>query len=182
MPGRVVLLNGVSSAGKSALGAALLELLPTPWFRLGVDDVGALRSAVATHRLPAAEVPDVLRRTRAGFHRMVAGLAEAGNDVVADHVLSEPWRLADLLEVLAPYDVVLVGVHCAPEELTRRESLRGDRPVGLAAGQLSSVHAHGVYDVEVDTTANDAAACARVVMGRLDAGPGTAFPRLRGSR
>ncbi|MGD0240643.1 MAG: hypothetical protein ABSB59_09975 [Streptosporangiaceae bacterium] len=49
----------------------------------------------------------VLARTRAGFHRAVAGLAAAGNDVVADHVLSEPWRLLDCLAVMAGYRVVL---------------------------------------------------------------------------
>lgn len=38
----------------------------------------------------------VFLRSRAGYHRMLAGLATAGNDVVGDHVLSQPWRIADL--------------------------------------------------------------------------------------
>ncbi|WP_425303565.1 phosphotransferase-like protein [Nocardia wallacei] len=30
-------------------------------------------------------------------HRAVAAMASAGNDIVMDHVLSEPWRLRDCL-------------------------------------------------------------------------------------
>ena len=42
----------------------------------------------------------------------MAGLAEAGNDVVLDNVHSEPWRLLDCLAVMAGYRVVFVGVEC----------------------------------------------------------------------
>jgi len=131
-PGRVLLLNGPSSAGKSSIGRALQDRLATPWFLVGVDDIGAMRSDRRTRTLTAEEVVAVLRRTRLGYHRAVAGLAEAGNDVIMDHVLSEPWRLADLLRVLAPYDVTLVHVRCDPAELARRELARGDPPAGLA--------------------------------------------------
>ena len=31
-----------------------------------------------------------------GFHRSIAAMAEVGNDVIVDHVLSEPWRVARL--------------------------------------------------------------------------------------
>ena len=85
-PGRVVLLNGPSSSGKSV-------------------------------PLDEEALAEVLARTRRGYHRVVAALAEAGNDVVMDYPLSEPWRLADLLEVLQRCDVTLVDVRCAPEEL-----------------------------------------------------------------
>ena len=182
MSGRVVLLNGTSSSGKSALAAELLRVLPTPWFHLPVDLAGAARGAERTAELSGPDLEAVLRRTRAGFHRMVAGMAEAGNDVVADHVLSEAWRLDDLLTVLTPYDVVFVGVHCDPDELALREARRGDRPAGLAAAQLSAVHGHGGYDVDVDTSRTPIGACARRIADRVLAGPGTAFPRLRRER
>lgn len=178
-PGRIVLLNGTSSSGKSSLARELLRVLPRPWFHLGVDTIGALRSPERTAELDGDDLAEVFRRTRAGFHRAVAGLARAGNDVVADHVLSEPWRLADCLEVWRPFDVVFVGVQCDPDELDRREEERGDRPVGLARSQVRAVHAHGRYDVEVDTAWQSVEECADVVAGRVAAGPGEAFPALR---
>ena len=150
-PGQVILLNGVSSSGKTSIAEALLDVLDRPYFHMAVDAIGAMRSTTRTNELSQEEVTAVLTRTRAGFHRAVAGMAWAGNDIVADYVLSEPWRLIDCLAVLEGIDVVLVGVTCSPEELARRERERGDRQIGQAAGQLESVHSHGHYDLVCDT-------------------------------
>jgi chloramphenicol 3-O phosphotransferase len=121
----------------------------------------------------------MLHRTWRGYHRAVAGMAAAGNNVVVDHVLSEEWRLRDCLRLFVPRDVVLVGVHCPREELERRERARGDRPEGLAVRQLERVHAHGEYDLEVDTGRTDPAACAGRVKKFLARRPQpTAFERM----
>nr|WP_276822581.1 hypothetical protein [Mycolicibacterium mageritense] len=85
-PGRVVLLNGVSSSGKSTIARQLLADFETPWFHMGVDMIGAMRAERQTHDLDGVGLRHVLRRTRAGFHRAVAGMALAGNDIVMDHV------------------------------------------------------------------------------------------------
>lgn len=180
-PGRIVLINGTSSSGKSTIARKLLTLLNTPWFHMAVDAFGEMRALVP---IPDADIDAMLARTRAGFHRAVAGMANAGNDVVVDHLFSEPWRLEDCLTLFEPFDVVFVGLHCSVAELARRESARGDRTPGQAAAQVPLVHAHGLYDLELDTTVLDAGAAA----GRIDAflrsrpaGP-TAFERLRGLR
>ncbi|OMC41714.1 hypothetical protein A5740_21680 [Mycobacterium sp. GA-1841] len=158
--GQVVLLNGVSSSGKSTLARQLLADFDTPWFHMGVDMFGAMRAEAQTHHLDEASLTEVLRRTRAGFHRAVRAMALTGNNIVMDHVLSEPWRLADLLTVMADVDVVFVGVHCDAAVLIEREVARGDRPVGTAAAQIAPTHNHGLYDVEVDTSADDVHECA----------------------
>lgn len=176
-PGRIIFLNGTSSSGKSSIARELLDTLDEPYFHLPVDAFHAMR----TRREVAPEGLDVLlRRTWMGFHRAVAGMAAAGNNVVVDHILSEEWRLLDCLALFPARDVVLVGVHCSPAELERRERARGDRPAGLAAAQLDRVHAHGLYDVECDTTAAGAADCARRIRDFLPRRPRpTAFERLR---
>lgn len=183
--GRVIFLNGTSSSGKSSIARELLELLDgDPYFHMSVDAFGAMRA----HREIAADaLDDVLKRTRRGFHRAVAGMAAAGNDIVVDHVLSEPWRLQDCLTVLADAEVFLVGVHCSLDELERRERARGDRPPGLAAYQQSRVHAHGVYDIECDSTTATPRECAALIHAGITshlargAAP-TAFSRLRAAR
>ncbi len=177
--GRVILLNGVSSSGKTSLGQAMLPLLADPWFLFPVDALGALRSPVHTGDLRDDQVHDVLRRTRRGYHRAVAALASVGNDVVMDYPLSEPWRLQDLLAVLRSYDVTLVEVWCDADELARRERERGDRPIGLAASQ-AGVYDHG-HDLRVDTTHTGPADCARQVVDALPGIPRpTLFERLGG--
>ncbi|ANZ40248.1 chemotaxis protein [Lentzea guizhouensis] len=180
--GRVVLLNGPSSSGKSSIAQAMLPLLADPWFHVPVDAVSGMRSTVHRRSLSAAETAEMLRRTRLGYHRVVAALAGAGNDVVVDYPLSEPWRLADLLDVLVGFDVTLVDVRCSVEELVRRERARGDRPEGLAVAQ-TGVYAHGDNDLVVDTTHRSAAECAREVVDRLAAvHHPKAFDRLRSAR
>ena len=173
-----MLLNGPSSSGKSSIGRAMLPLLDDPWFFVPVDAVSGLRSTVYRAPLDEDGVAAMLTRTRRGSHRTVAALASVGNDVIMDYPLSEPWRIRDLLAVLDGFDVTLVDVTCAPEELERRERARGDRPLGLAASQRVYVHAD--HDLAVDTTTNSAAECAAAIVRHLEAQPDTrAFDRLR---
>jgi chloramphenicol 3-O phosphotransferase len=179
-PGSVVFLNGVSSSGKSSIARQLLDDLDTPYFHMGVDMFGAMRSETKTRALDPQAVAAVLRRTRAGFHRAVAAMASAGNDVVMDHVLSEPWRLDDCLAVMNGINVVFIGVHCSTDELERRERIRGDRPVGTATTQIDAVHAHRIYDFEVDTSIATVATCSAQIAEFLRRQPsGQAFDQLR---
>jgi chloramphenicol 3-O phosphotransferase len=178
--GRIIFLNGTSSSGKTSIAEQLLLGLDRPYFHLSVDAINAMRAKARTMELDSVELDRVLKRTRMGFRRAVAGMALAGNDLVVDYVLSEPWRLADCLEVWAGLDVVLIGVRCSLQELERRERARGDRNVGQAAGQLVQVNAHGRYDFEVDTTFDDPARSAARIMDYLarHTSPG-AFEALR---
>ena len=178
--GLVIFLNGTSSSGKSSIAAELLRMLDEPYFHLPVDAFHAMRSGAP---VPPDQLGTVLHRTWQGYHRAVAGMAEAGNNIVVDHVLSARWRLDDCLSLFAPEAVVLVGVHCPPEELERRERERGDRPAGLAARQLKQVHAHGIYDLECDTSRATPRECALRIKEFLPDRPTpTAFQRLRAGR
>ncbi len=175
--GRLVLLNGASSSGKSSIAEELLLCLAQPYFHLSVDQFHASRG-----RKPWTEdqfLP-VFQRTILGFHRAVVGLASAGNNVVVDHILAERWRLLDCLAVFAELEVLFVAVQCPLEALNRRERDRGNRQVGRAASQSGLVHSHGPYDVTVDTGSDDAKACAQQIKHRLESGePFRAFERLR---
>ncbi|MEU4171185.1 AAA family ATPase [Streptomyces sp. NPDC026665] len=176
--GRIIFLNGTSSSGKSSVARELLDVLDDGvFFHLAVDGFNAMRTK---RTLGEEELETALRRTRMGFHRSIAAMAEVGNDVVVDHVLSERWRLLDCLSVLPAEDVLFVGVHCPLEELVRREQARGDRPPGLAAHQYDLVHRHGDYDLECDTSRLSPRECAERIRDFLPIRPSrTAFARLR---
>ncbi|WP_405458758.1 chloramphenicol phosphotransferase CPT family protein [Streptomyces sp. NBC_00101] len=175
--GTVVLLNGASSSGKSSIARALLASLDGSWFHLPVDAFHAMRGGSP---LAAEDLPAEIDRTVKGFHRAVAGMAAAGNNLVVDLPLSRRWRLLDLLALLVPQDTVLVAVRCPLPELERREAARGDRTPGLAALQFPVVHAHGPHDLDVDTGAYGPEECARRVRDFLPVRPRpTAFESLR---
>ncbi|MGW2403261.1 phosphotransferase-like protein [Streptomyces sp. NPDC001739] len=175
--GKVILLNGTSSSGKSSIAQALLDMLDGTWFHMPVDAFHAMRckGPIADEDLQAE-----IDRTCKGFHRAVAGMAAGGNNLIVDYPLSRRWRLLDLLDVLVPEDTILIAVRCPLPELERRERDRGDRQLGLAAMQYDQVHSHELHDLDVDSGLLSPEECARrireFVSGRLRP---TAFERLR---
>ncbi|WP_329002789.1 chloramphenicol phosphotransferase CPT family protein [Kribbella sp. NBC_00709] len=175
-PGRLILLNGTSSSGKSSIAEELLATLDGAWFHLAIDQFHRIR---ARREWTDETFLPVFQRTVLGFHRAVAGMASAGNDVVVDHILGERWRLADCLTVFAGLPVLFVGVRCSLPELERRERERGNRTVGRAAVQFPLVHQHDRYDVEVDSEHHTPAECATQIRTRLNQGLPTAFDELR---
>ncbi len=111
--GRLVLLNGPSSAGKTTLAKAVVGRLRTPWLLLPMDLFHQIRTRPDAD-LTDRQWQDVFHRTRAAYHRALVGAAACGCDVLGDHVLSEPWRLDDLLRLSDGLDVLLVHVTCEP--------------------------------------------------------------------
>ena len=73
----------------------------------------------------------------------------------------------------------LVGIRCPLEVLEERERARRDRTLGQARLQYNLVHAHGVYDVEVDTSSHTPEECAQIILQRLHAGSPRAFSMLQ---
>lgn len=158
-PGRVIILNGGSSAGKTTLGRALQSAMPGPWLLLGID--------LLIWTLPPEMINDpdglsvhegVITRGKlftqlyAGFQHAVAALARSGVDVLVDDLtldgLIDQQRWNNAFQGL---DVCWVGVRCAPQIAAERESRRGTRLPGIARHQAQVVHAGVHYDVEVDT-------------------------------
>lgn len=175
-PGIIIVLNGVSSAGKSSLARALQERMEQPLFHLSLDTFEEM--------LPAKFLDDDLPREQrlANFlwvlqvmHASARAMSAAGHHVVIDTVFERREWLADCVRQLDGLPVLHVGVHCPPAELERRERERGDRRIGQAVEQLGWVHKHGVYDLQVDTHLQGLEECARLILaaaataGRYDA-------------
>lgn len=169
----IILLNGTSSAGKTTLAKALQQIMDAPYLHVSVDDFEDMMPG--REELGGAfEWQTVFNQVLSGFHRSLAALAAAGNNLVVDHVIvqgvePENW-LSECLDQLAPFRVYFIGVHCALKELQRRELARGDREVGQAEGQMNRVHRHGIYDLEVDTSVLTAEQCALQIKGLIESG------------
>ena len=153
-PGRIILLNGASSSGKTVLARALQDRIETPFWHLSIDhfrDSGVLPMARIARR--DFRWSDLRGRFFAGFHATLAACAEAGNDLIVEHILEDGGWCETLIELLKPFNVYFIGVHCSLEELTRREVARGDRLLGSAVRDFHSVHIGRCYDIEVQSEA-----------------------------
>src|SRR5262245_34614981 len=119
-PGKIILLNGPSSAGKSTLARALQQQLYEPFLHLSFDHLRA-SNVLPMARIRNGELDWARMRPAVfdGFHRCLSAFAKAGNNVIVDHIIEQERWLADLVGLLAPFDVFFVGVHCPLPELER---------------------------------------------------------------
>jgi chloramphenicol 3-O phosphotransferase len=144
--GVIVLLNGVSSSGKTTIARELVKRLPG-FFHFSIDDYD--------HVIEKMEDRDNERLipvdTEIFFHRNIKMFSDYGLSLIVDHVLHNPFTLQDFQSALSDYPLLLIGVHCPAEILEQRENTRGDRFAGLARRQLDLVHKGMKYDLEVNT-------------------------------
>jgi chloramphenicol 3-O phosphotransferase len=145
------LLNGTSSAGKSTLAKALREALPEPFCYYASDQLADGGFRIIRRELRKVGASDERNRFFDGFHRSIVSFAEAGNDMIVEHIVEEAswgWQLRDLL---AHLDTFWVGVHAPVAVLEKRELNRSDRAAGEAKFHLKT-HDYCRYDIEVDTS------------------------------
>jgi chloramphenicol 3-O phosphotransferase len=114
-----------------------------------------------------------------GMYRSIAGFAAAGVDVVADDVIYDHRVLRAAVDALGEAAVLFVGLRLPLAEAERRERERGDRGPGGAAAWYDLVHAHGIYDLEFDTSIASPLECAQRIKAALENGhPRRAFREL----
>jgi chloramphenicol 3-O phosphotransferase len=186
MKGKIIFLNGASSSGKTVLSKALQSILEEPYLHISIDrflDMLPPRYIEEERQTELTEediamlsnyVPRIVR----SFHESVAVLAANGVNVIVDHVLQEPNWLSECVALWQDCTVLFVGVMCPLEELERRERER-DREPGTARKQSEIVHAHGIYDLEVDTARQNPSEIAQLIKAEVKHISGTtAFGKL----
>lgn len=186
-PGTIIVLNGASSSGKTSLVKALQELLNEPFLDAGIDRFLWMLPARYLNRPlwddvlgRAVQAGATGHRLVSGMHQAIAALSRTGNHVIADHVLVEPAWVAECATLFADLPAYLVGVHCPRDVLQQREQGRQNRTPGQAAAQFERVHAHVLYDLEVNTAVYSPELCAQQIQEHLRNGPPpSAFRQLR---
>jgi chloramphenicol 3-O phosphotransferase len=173
---QVIVLNGGSSAGKSAMARSLQAVLLEPWLSISIDDlVDAMPAAMQSSDTGIEIASDGEVNVGPGFRKLqrawregVAAMARAGAPVIIDDVfLGGPSSQQEWEKALTGLDVLWVGVRCDVAVAARRELARADRPQGMAELQAEVVHQGVRYDVEVDTTDKEPLECARAVAAHV---------------
>jgi chloramphenicol 3-O phosphotransferase len=185
MPGTIIFVNGTSSSGKTSLVRALQSRLEQPYLDLGIDRfIFALPGRYLDRPLwdDVLGLADRAGQTGealvSGMHHAIAAAAQAGLNVIADHVLVEQRWVAEAARLFCELPAYLVGVQCPLEVLEERERSRKDRTLGQARIQFPVIHRYTIYDVQVDTAAHSPEECAAQVIARL-ATPPAAFRQLK---
>jgi len=183
--GKVILLQGISSAGKSTLAAAMQLALEEHWWMFEADDITRMQATSERSgwwQLTPEEKPHSswnsdqrLKQWLAGYFGCIATIAKSGSNVIAVGGWLQTEWLLELAASLEEIEAYCVGVYCSAEEAERREMARGDRHVGYSRNQLDLVHTHAPYDAHVDTEFQTAEECVHVIEQMLFHPPNQPF-------
>ncbi|MEX0306231.1 MAG: chloramphenicol phosphotransferase CPT family protein [Ruegeria sp.] len=149
---QIIFLHGASSSGKTTLARALQMKAETPFWHVSIDhlrDSGVL----PMQRFQSKEFDWSAERAKFfdGFHASLAAYANAGNNLIIEHILDTSGWVETLKRGLTNHDVLFVAVHCPTDVLVQRETARGDRLPGSAMKDQQTIHRGRVYDLEVNS-------------------------------
>ncbi len=204
-PGCIVVLNGTPRSGKSSIASAMQATFGGPWMRLGVDvfsrHVTPDRYRPGIGLRPGGERPDLEEHLPVlcdALYGSVTAMSGLGLGVVVDVGLHDDYSrplglLGRVARSLEGFPAYFIGVRCPIEVIMARrdagEPGREDLYVTSGPGGAvpdpvlrweRAVHDPGIYDLEVDTSAQSPDACAVAIGARLAAGPPTAFGEIAG--
>jgi chloramphenicol 3-O phosphotransferase len=181
--GKVILIHGASSSGKTTLARALQATIDEPFWHYSIDhfrDSGVLpMQRIDNGDFAWSELRDAFFE---GFHRCLPALALAGNNLIVEHIVETEAWMSRLLRLLESIDVFFVGLHCPLAELEQRERQRGDRPPGDALRDYNSLPRFGAYDVEIDSTRDVVAGAQALLSAWRSRTRPSAFDRLSAAK
>lgn len=199
MTGTIVLLNGAPRSGKSTIARAVQERLPGTWINFGVDAAMAMQPAAIVPGIglrPGGERPDlepVISQLYGALFEALAAYSRAGLNVVSDLGLHESYSrpldvLGDAVRRLDGIAVLFVAVTAPLDTIMARRNAdprggyyaAGDEVPAPVRLWQSAPHAHGAYDLTIDTSATTPDEAASRIGALLKDWPSpTAFERLR---
>lgn len=162
---QIIVLNGVSSVGKTSVAKAIqhravqpflhvqmdsfLEMLPKRAF----DNVDGLVFDRIDSRTIDVKTGPIVNQTLNGMRHAIASMAKCGNSMVVDDVFFDHEDV-EYRRLLKQYNLRLIGLFASLSMVESREKARGDRHIGLAKGQFERVHKNRRYDLEIDTNSS----------------------------
>lgn len=160
--GKVILLNGTSSAGKSSIAKVIQEVSDIPYLHLSLDmfwDMTPAKISANSKNFP---------QMRKALAKSVYALAITGHNVVVDIVVAGASSFESISHELRDLKLLTVKVYCPLPVLAEREKARGNRRIGLAESQYTDFHLGIVYDLSVDTSISSSEELGREILLAVD--------------
>jgi chloramphenicol 3-O phosphotransferase len=201
--GTILVLNGTPRSGKTTVARAIQRSFDGVWLNVGVDLFS--RDMIPDHLRPGiglrpgGERPDLEEHLPLLFDALsasVTALSQLGLNVVVDVGLHDDHTrplgiLQRVARELAGFHAYLIGVRCPVDVIMARRDAGepGRQDIYVKSGPTGkipeivgrwerTVHDPGLYDLEVDTSAQSPEECAAAIQERLDRGSPRAFSEL----
>ena len=199
MTGTIVLLNGAPRSGKSSIARAVQETLEGNWINFGVDAAMALQPDAIQPGIglrPGGERPDLepmIQQLYGALFDSIAAYARTDVNVVSDMGIHDAYSrplgiLDDAVRRLNGLPVLFVGVTAPIETIMARRNAdsrggyysAGDEVPPPVRLWQDAPHAHGMYDLRIDTSEVSPEPAAERIRTLIQTWPvPTAFERLR---
>jgi chloramphenicol 3-O phosphotransferase len=188
----IIIINGCASAGKTSIIKEMQKLCNKPLLHVGIDRFWAMiPDQYKEYGSKAGEGYFFLRtvddnnnpivhvkkgpfgeQISTTIPQVIKCFADCGNDVAVDTIFTDDVELYKYVYALRDHTVYFVGIVCELQELEKREKQRGNRSLGLARGQIDSIHTYkDYYDLIIDSTHCDAATCAQNILNFINSTP-----------
>jgi chloramphenicol 3-O phosphotransferase len=177
----VIILNGVSSVGKTTLAEAIQKTARADFLHLSMDGFIAMLPdgrEFAPNWFPVEHLQSnegrlvrihngpLGKRLLLQMRAFAAELADGGFNVIVDEVC-EAAEIESYRELLVGHKMHVVKVTANLAEVERRERERGDRLIGLAREQDGRIHTDIEYDQVVDTSVRSSDECATDILSAI---------------
>ncbi len=168
--GRIIFLNGVTSAGKTSIVEALQDREDVFFYVVAND----LFQEMVGERYLRDNYWKYLSEVILMMYHSAKLYSDMGKNVIIDGILVEREELKPhylrLLEILKDNPLDIVEVYCPLEVCRQRNIIRGDRYENQSQEQYEIMAKDIRYSARVDTSACSAHECAEQIIRELFAG------------
>ena len=148
--GNIVLLNGVTSAGKTTLVKELQAVFDEPYYYVALDTFNDVVCPFTAGKGKFQD-PEIMNRAVFVMHLLIRDFSRKGLNVVVDHILLDYGKwFNDCIDILHEYPVI------------------------------EKMHKHGIYDVTISNSDNTIEENAiKIKQALLNRNEWTAFKQLK---
>ena len=165
--GRIIFLNGVTSAGKTSIVEAIQERDDVFFYVVAND----LFQEMIGEKYLRENYWKYLSEVIIMMYHTARLYSDMGKNVLIDGILVEREEIAphyqQLTEILKNNPLDLVEVYCPLEICRKRNLIRGDRYESQSEEQHNLMANHIEYSLRVDTSLHSAAECADIILKGL---------------
>lgn len=165
--GRIIFLNGVTSAGKTSIVEALQERDDVFFYVVAND----LFQEMVGEKYLQENYWKYLSEVIIMMYHTAKLYSDMGKNVLIDGILVEREEIKphyeQLLEILKNNPLDVVEVYCPLDICRERNIMRGDRYESQSAEQLELMARNIEYSLRVDTGLHSAAECAEQIVKGL---------------